>query len=515
MSTESPAPPDRSNGSGRTELATVAKGAGFLAAGRVFSMAVRLVMAVMLARWLGADDYGLYILAISIAFSASALGSFGLDTGMERYVAVETGRDDGGALRGALQVGIAGTLAGSLVMAGVIVLLRDTLANDLFDEPDLVPLLTITALLVPLLAMSTFGFATLIGFKRMGHGAIARDVVQPLARLVLLGAVWIAGATAFRAGMAIAVSYLAACVIAYRLVMRAVDSTSPGPIRREVRDIAAFSLPFWFTGVLRIARTRLQPVLLGVVGTTANVGIFSVITSASLLGRAATLSINKALRPTVAQLHDAGDHAEIGRLYATTTRWTLAVNLPIVLVIALLPESILGVFGPNFTTGTSALVVVVLAELAGAATGMSGPIIAMSGHNRLKVINSFVWMAVSIAANVILIPIWGLMGAAVAVVISTSSINIIRVVEIWVLYRVLPWDRHIWKPLSAGVTAASALVLVRAATDGPLSPLALAATAIGVAGLFLAVVAILGFEEDDQDIIDRLRAKFSLRVRGR
>ena len=56
---------------------------------------------------------------------------------------------------------------------------------------------------------------------------------------------------------------------------------------------------------------------------------------------------------------------------------------------------------------------------------------------------------------------------------------------------------------------------MRAVTDGPLSPLALAGTAIAVAGLFVVVVGILGFEEDDQAIIDRLRAKVSLRVRGR
>jgi O-antigen/teichoic acid export membrane protein len=498
-----------------SDVVAVAKGAGFLAGGRAFSSGIRLVTAVILARLLGAEDYGLYILMVSIAFAVASVASLGLDLAMERHVAVASRRGDRDGATGSLQVGILGTLVPALLAAAVLAGLADVIAHDIMDEPGLEPLLHLAAVLSVLICMSTLMVSVIIGCKRIDQAAFADHVVQPISRLVFILLLALVGMTSYLAGIALALSYVVAIGVLLSLVNRRIPLAGlVRPARRDVAEIFAFAFPAWYSGVLRIVRTRIQPLLLGAVGSAVNVGVFSVVTSASALGRLAMLSINGALRPTLAELHDAGDAREVGRLYATTTRWTLAVSLPVFVFMVLVPESLLGLFGPSFQTGATALVIAASAEVVNAGTGMCGPIIAMSGRNKLKVVNATVWMVVSLGANVVMIPLWGVIGAALAILVSTTMINVLRVVELWILMRILPWDRHIWKTLAATAGAAGAGALAVAALPSELGVVGLVAVALAIGLVFVATLAALGFEPDDRLVLDEL-ARRGRRLAGR
>lgn len=501
------------------DLVQVAKGAGFLAGGTAFSSVVRLVAALLLARWLGAESYGLYILTISVGFAASSFASLGLDVAMERFIAVFTRRGDEVGARGALQVGVVGTLIPVLLIAVGIAVFADTIALRVFDEADLTPLLALSAAMAVTIAMGTLLKAVLVGCKRIDQSALADHVIQPVSRLAFLLLLAPVGMTPALAGIAFLLSYLVSIGAMLAFIDRRIPLASlPQPARRDVREIGAFAFPFWLTGFFRILRTRIQPLLLGVVSTAASVGIFSVVTSASALGRLANASINTALRPTLAQLHDIGDSSEVGRLYVTTTRWTLSVSLPVFVFMALTSDSLLNLFGSSFTAGATALVIASSAEVVNASTGMCGAIIAMSPYNKLKVANATAWMVISLAANVIMIPLWGVTGAAIAILVSTVLINLIRVVQLWVIMRILPWDRHSWKPFAAALGSATVAWPLVAALPDPLGPALLAVVAIVIGVVFVALIAVLRLEPDDRRVLDRVvqRARGVLdRVRHR
>ena len=496
--------PDRV-GDDDSEIVAVAKGAGFLAAGQVFSSAVRLVGAVLLARWLGAERYGLYILAISVGFAASSIASMGLDVAMERYIAVFTRRGDEAGARGALQVGVVGTLIPGLLVALIMVVFSDEIAIRVFDEQNLTPLLGLAAALAVVIGLSTLMVSVLVGCKRIDQAAAADQVIQPLSRLAFLLLLAPLGMTPFIAGLAFLLSYLVSIGAMLTFIDRKIPLAGlTRPARRDVREIGAFAFPFWFTGFLRIVRTRIQPLLLGVVGTATNVGVLSVVTSASSLGRLANASINTALRPTLAELHDVGDAKEVGRLYATTTRWTLSASLPVFVFMVLVPHSLLGLFGKSFEAGVTALVIAASAEVVNAATGMCGPIIAMSGHNKLKVMNATAWAVISMVSSVVMIPLWGVTGAALAILVSTTLINTIRVAELWVLMRILPWDRRSWKPFAAALGSAVLTWPIVAALPDRLGPGLIGAVAVWIGIVFVALVALFRLEPDDRRVLDRL-----------
>lgn len=486
----------------RGAILFVAKGGSFLAAGRAFDYVSRAITALVLARVLGAEQYGLYNLAISVAFVFSGVADLGLDASMERFLAVQRRRGDDRSTRGTIQVGTAVTAVTSIVLAIGVALFAEQIAEDVFDAPELTVLVRVVAVTVPILALTNLLSAAARGLKRMDHSAFAYDFIQPLVRLLLILGLALFGLDALMATVIFGVSYLGALAVLVYLVPGQLSAGVDGarPIR-ETGPLLRFGFPFWFTSVLTKLKTNIQALLLGVFNTVTNVGVFSLVGSANLIGRIATLAIATSSRPVIAELFADDDLDGIGKLYQTTTRWTLTLNMPIFLVMTAFPEAVLQIFGESFVVGASALVVLASAELVNASTGTCGAIIDMSGRGLMKVINKGIMVALLIGANLALIPPFGLMGAAFAVLIGAVAINLIRVGEIWWFARLQPYHWRMVKPLAAAVVGFGVGLLTDAAIPATGGFGNLLVNAIAMLAAYVGSLVVLGLPEDDRAVI--------------
>ncbi len=483
-------------------LLVVAKGGGFLAAGDLFNYGSRLVVALVLARVLGADDYGIYTLSVSIAYLAAGIANLGLDSAMERYVAILRARDDEAGVLGTLQLGIGLTLIGTLTVSAIGFFAADPIALGIFDDARLAPMLKIGAFAMLFVVTTTLLAAIVRGFKRMDYSALTDDFIQPLVRLTLIGIFAVIGLTAEVALVIFGVSYLAATAVLIGLVNKLFSLARPwGAGKRYVKEIAAFSFPFWFAGLLTQVRQNIQPMLLGIYSTMANVGIFSLVTSANLLGRVANMAVRTSLRPTLAETLDQGRLEESEHLYQATTRWTLTANLPVFLVMILYPTAILSVFGESFEAGAGALFVLAWAELANAATGTCGAVIDMSGLNLVKLINKIFEVALTLVLNVVFIIQWGLMGAAVATLISGATIQVVRLVEVRIFVGLHPYNLQILKPVLAAVLALGAGLGMDRLVPSTGGPLQLVVDSIVVGAVYVGAVIALGLSEEDRMVL--------------
>ena len=78
----------------------------------------------------------------------------------------------------------------------------------------------------------------------------------------------------------------------------------------------------------------------------------------------------------------------------------------------------------------------------------------MTGHTRVKLLNSALSVALAIGLNWILIPPMGIVGAALAAVGSIAIVNILRLLQVRLLVGVQPYDTSWLKPIAAGLAAA-------------------------------------------------------------
>lgn len=429
-----------------------AKGGGFLAAGSLFEFGIRFVIAFLLARVLGASEYGMYNLAISAATIVASISALGMDDGMIRYIAMMVSKRDEKGVWGTLQIGFGIGIVMSLLTGVGLYFLAEPVGLHLFHEPDLVPLLRLFSFIVPPLTLSNILVGAARGFKRMDVSALAENVIQFIIRLILIGLLALFGLNVFVASIVFGLSELAATLALIYLLHKHFSFKRPiSNGRRDTREIFTFAMPFWMSGLLSKFRKNIQSVLLGTLDTVAGVGVFSIVSSINLVGRVSYQSIIASVKPFLAELYSQNNIQQMGQLYQTTTRWTLMTNLPIFLIMVLFPEQLLVIFGESFVVGASALAILAYAELANAGTGICGSIIDMTGFTKLKLVNSVTWVLLLAVTNYLLIPPWGVVGAAVATLISTTVINFLRMAEVWFLLRLQPYNRTFIKPVVAAL----------------------------------------------------------------
>ncbi|RKY68676.1 MAG: hypothetical protein DRQ24_11485, partial [Candidatus Latescibacterota bacterium] len=240
-------------------ILTAAKGGGIVFIGRLFQYGSRFLIALLTARLLGAEQLGLCSLALSAVFITSNLASLGLTAAMVRYVSLFANRRDTDRLWGTLQTGLGLTAVTSTLMGLGLFALADPIAEQLFHEPELIPLLQIISLAIPFVASSDIIVATAQGFKNMEYGVIGNNVSRPIIRLLLLLVLAIVGLNASKAMIAFTI----AAVITFFLLLYLLNNLFPlkQPLRtarRNVKEMLRFSLPLYLSNLIQTFGGNIQ-----------------------------------------------------------------------------------------------------------------------------------------------------------------------------------------------------------------------------------------------------------------
>jgi len=494
------------------DLLVAAKGGGAVFAGRLFAWGSRFVLAVLLARVIGAGEYGLYTLALTIATVGSSFAILGLDAALVRFGAVFAGRGDHGSLRGTLRIGILVPAAISLAMGLAFVMLSDWIAVTIVGKREVAPLLRVVGILVPALVLNQQLAATLQGMRRIHQAVIAEQFAQQTMRFVLLLGLTFVGLTAENAVIASTLAAFGVTFILIWFVRRATPARRDAvPAEHRPVMLMRFSLPVYFSNIVNTLGGNLQTLLLGTMASLTSVGIFSVAGHIQLIGSIFHSAVVSSSMPVFAELHDRGDRAGITRLYQATSRWTLTLNLPFFLAALLFPQFLLSIFGKEFEAGATALVILACGNLLNAATGSSGALLDMSGYTVVKLLNATISVGLALALNLLLIPTYGIVGAAIAAASAIGIVNLLRVVQVRLLIGVGPYNRDYVKPLLAGLCGAAAAVIVGWLTGGLPE---WARAGLGLLALVVAyVIAIrmLGLNDDDRLVLSRVSRRLSRR----
>ena len=498
------------------DLVSIAKGSGFMVGGGLIEIVFRLGIAWLLAQALGASGYGLYTIVVSVAALTTGIGGLGLDDAMVRYLAIQTRQGDKAGMWGTLRVGIGGALVVGAAAAVVLYVLAGWLAADVFGEPELLPLVQMISGFVPFLLVSNVLLGVTRGFNRMDLATFAENVVRSGVRFGLLVVLWFIDLNVVTAVLALGVADVSATVVFIVFVRRLVRETGPAVApRHEYAQIFGFALPLWLSGMLNRFRRNIETFALGILAIAADVGVFAVAARINLISHTVYRSVIVAVKPILAHAFAEDDRETLARTYSATTRWTFTLNLPIFIGTVLYAEQILGVFGDEFVVGASAFVVLAFSELFVAATGTCGSMIDMAGHMKVKVFNSVLWVVSALVLSIVLIPPLGVLGAAVASTVSLTLVNLVRVLEVWVLDRLQPWRRDFYKPIAAGMAAGSWGLGLSLVFESP-SIWSVLGQGMTIVAVYAGVLVALGFHDEDRLILGRIQNRLmrTLRLTG-
>ena len=491
-------------------LLLAVKGGGILLAGKLFTYASRFVNAVLLARLLAASMYGQYSLSLTTVEVLAGLGSLGLTETVVRFVPMLMVRKDKAGVRGTLEVCLGVTTGLGLALGLALFILADPVAQLVLHKPQVTPLLRLVSVFLPFFMLNDLLAAATRGFKNMKYTTLAQFIVHPALKVVLLLLFALAGLNSARALTAAGVAEIAVSLILIYFLKKQIEDKGPFPAaRREPGELFQFSLPIYFSFLLDEFAGRLQVLFLGLLSTLSSVGVFALCRELSRISEAFQASVRMSSEPIVSELLGKGGKSEFEAFYRYMTRWAITLNLPLFLVLILLPKQILSFFGASFAGGATVLVVLGWRRIIHTTTGLARVVLDMTGYNRLKLLNSVVRLVLIVGLNLLLIPRWGALGAAIAAFLAEGTVCFLRQLEIFVLLRALPYDRALLKPLTAAVITAALVTVVRRAVPPEPVLLYTTANAAFILVTYLASLLVMGLSSEDRMVLTRFRARAS------
>lgn len=486
------------DGDGKT-LRKVARGGVINLVGAATSAAANLVLIAVIARSVSKVDAGVFFTATSLFLVVETLVGFGTGTGLVYFVTKLRTRGEEHRIPSLLRSVLVPVLAASVIAAVIGVTLAATGSIQLLGGSAHGPTyITVLAAFLPVAALSDAIMNTTQGYGSMAATSLGSSIARPTLQLALAVIALAAHETSLLAA-AWVLPYAASLAVGYRwlhrrapIMRRTRGEGPPSPMRRE---FWMFSGPRALSSLAQITLQRLDIVLVAAMRGPADAAIYTAATRFLVVGQAGALAVSQAVQPHLAmQLHRA-DSASLRATYQTATAWLVMITWPAYFAFTLFASLLLGVFGTSYRSGSNVVVILCLTMLLATACGMVDMLLLMSGRTSWNLANVTTALAVNIGLNVVLIPRFGILGAAVAWSAAILCNNLLPLAQIIRALHVHPFGR------STSYAFASTVA-------GALVPLALCRWLIGNSlvalgcGLGASIVLIMACLWRGREILD-------------
>jgi O-antigen/teichoic acid export membrane protein len=406
-------------------FALIARGAGAVFGIQVASFLLRYLVHLGLARWMGASEYGMYAFVLSMTAILAIAAKLGFPTAVLRFVSEYREESDWERLRGIVQGTWAITLAVGLAVAAAAYAVVEGLHRfGYIDHP--LPL-QIGVWLIPLLGLVTLQKETIRGLERMvlayAPSYIGRRVLVLLSvggTYLWFGSVDSPTALLLTAGVLVVIVGGQA-LAGWRQLPPSAREASP---TYETQTWFRVAWPLLLVASFNVLLNQTDIFLLGVLRTSEEVGFYNVALKTGTIVTFLLTGINAIAAPRIARIYRNGDMDRMQRLVSMVAHLSFWPSLLGSMVLIAISAPFLRLFGPEFTAGQAALIILVIGKLINAGAGSVGYLMNMTGHQDESA-RVFAWSAgANVLFNLALIPFFGIEGAAVATASTAALWNV-------------------------------------------------------------------------------------------
>ncbi len=487
--------------------AALARGA-FINTIAFLASSLRGIFTFLVARLLGSAVLGIFGLAWATMDLLSKFSTLGFDYSAIAFIAKAEGAGDRASSRRVMKTALAISFTSSVLLAigGFWAVWR--FGPSIGMRTEFVRATAVMLLALPGVTLYRVSTALSRGMTVMQHDIYSRGLTESFGTAVALLIAFALGARQLAPEIAAIAGTLASGLVAFALARRLFPFT---PVPRSpsddlVRPLLSSSAPIALYDLLNIAIMRIDLIMLGwFVGRVSSVtletlGIYAAAVEVGSGLRKVSQSFTPIFTPIVARQIAAGQIRDAEASYGYLARWMLTVLLPALVVLALAGGAIMTIFGPAFHRGGLWVAVIGAACALNAFVGV-GETILMIERPKINLMNSAIAFAVAVGLNLMLIPAFGALGAALGIFFPYLIKGVLRWVEIsWLLEWRWPW-RALIKPWLVALAPFPLALLVRFMIHGWLSELT--AAALYLAGYFIAW-RVFGLDPSDRAVLDQL-----------
>jgi len=423
----------------------IARSGGLNVVGAGAAAVAGFALTLVLTNGLAKDAAGTVFATTALFLILTSFVQLGTESGMARWLPLKlaTGRSD--QVGAVLRAGLVPSVVVSVLAALCLAVSAPWVAGLLVEGRYVGTVATqvrILALFLPMAATLNVVLAATRGLRTVRPTIVVESIGRSFLQLAVVAGVTALGGSAEVVVLAWAGPYLFALLVAvvWLLVLarRLTRSATPKPTAAVAAGgVTGLNREFWgYTGpraLATVAQTLLKRsdiVLVAALRSPSEAAVYAAASRFVTLGQVAVQALQQVLAPQLSAMFARGERQHAQEVFQVTTTWSIMLAWPVYIACAVLAPLVLLLFGDGYTDGVPVVVLLSAAMLVAVASGSVDTVVLMSGRSWLSLANTVAALVVNVGLNLLLIPPYGIVGAAVAWTAAIMVRNVLPLLQI-------------------------------------------------------------------------------------
>lgn len=393
---------------------------------KIGNLSLGFFLTLVLARLLSPEGYGIY----SFVFALITLAAIPAQMGIPEVVIRETAKFHAGENWDKLKQLWRWSFLAVLTTASIAIFI--SLISYFLFASGVNPVYKSTffwgLFLLPFMAFSSLRGAMLSGLRRVVIGQLPDSILRPAA-LIFLVLIYVALGSEISPADVMFYHVIAA-IFAFLIGSIFLLKAAPSEIKHKIinntstLDWTKSAIPLALISGMYVINQQLDILFLGWLSTSENVGIYKVISQIGAFVIFGQQMVRGVIGPEISRCWSQNNLIQLEKVVQHAVKITFGIAIIVSLIFLIFGKPLLRIlFGEEYSTGYLAMIILCGGQLINACFGSLGNILSMSGHAKLSLIPLILSIIINCLLNILLIPMWGLEGAATAAAISIMIWN--------------------------------------------------------------------------------------------
>lgn len=409
------------------------RGSSLLMSGRMISIGINYVVQILTVRYLSESAYGAFAYALSMATLAETFVTFGLDRAVTRFLPIYEEQKNYGKLFGTYIMVLSTILSLSTALLLLVFSFQNQIAQSLVNDQQAISLLLILIVLGPIQALDNVFEGILAVFSRPRAIFFRRYVVAPALKVAVVGMLILGqSGVEFLAVGYVGAGLLGVLVYGSLLVRLFREHElskhfNRAMVKIPVREVLAFTVPLLASDLVYVVMNTVDAIMLEAFHSTSSVAAFRAVQPTARFNQLILTSFALLFTPAAARLFARQDWSGINKLYWQNAIWVAVLSFPIFAMTFSLAQPLTTfIFDVRYADSGVILALLSFGYYFNAATGQNGLTLKVTGRIRYIVIVDVGVAVLNLLLNLVLIPRYGALGAAVGTTVTMIIFNILK-----------------------------------------------------------------------------------------
>jgi len=425
-------------------LKKIVKGSSIVFIGIFISKFLAYVYRLLIAR-VGPEQYGLFSIALGLTGILVTISVLGLNLGLMRYIPFFKGKEDNEKILLTIRESLKLTAAISLFFSILVFFLSEKISIGLFNNHELIPILKIMSLSIFFGTLTFMLYDLMIAFQKAKYHVLIKNFFENAIKIVLTFIlIYIIGIGALGAAygylFSLIISLFVAIYMVNKYVFRFITIKKIYGGIKIRKELVSYSMPLMFSDLSISIIVWTDTLILGHFRSATEVGIYNAALPTAHLMYLIPYALMMLFLPVLTETYSKGEKEVLNSIYLRVTKWIFFTNLMLVSFFVLFSRIIMkNLFGQEYISGNIVLIILSLGLFLGYLIEPTERMFMIFKKTKTIFLITISVLVSSLSLNFMLIPIYGMIGAAIAAAITQILIFLLYAVSGYIITKINPF----------------------------------------------------------------------------